>query len=121
MNKKILFTALIGIMVMLQGISFGAELTIYGSGGVIINSKTGDITICPNLSSDVCAILKVEGTEIEIITGDIQSNYNGEGISGTITTSDGRVLNVTVNQGNISCGSSNDYVLNDFNIKVINQ
>jgi len=121
MKKKILFTVLIGMIVMFQSMSFGAEFTIYGSGGITINAQSGDVIICPKTDpSKVCATLKIEGDEVKIITGDLQSNCPGQGINGEITTEDGQLLEVHVIQGYISNGSGGCNSRNNFNIKVIN-
>ena len=121
MKKKILFTVLIGIIVMFQGISFGAELTIYGSGGVVVNTQTGEVTICPNaLPPTKCATLKIEGDEIKIFSGALQSSFPGQGVNGVLTSLDGQEYNVIVNQGDISVGSSGGYILSNFKVKIIN-
>ncbi len=120
MKKKILFTVIIGMILVFQSVSFAAELVIYGSGGIIVNLQTGDVSICPKASNDKCATLIIEEDEITILTGDVKSNYPGQGISGYITTEDGQVLNVELIQGNISVGSNGGYTLSSFNIRVIN-
>lgn len=120
MKKKILFTVLMGMVVMLQSVSFGAELTVYGSGGITINPQNGDVTVCPKASTDKCATLIIEPDEIKILDGNAQGNYPGQGINGVITTEDGQSINVQIIQGNISIGSNGELVLSSFNIKVIN-
>lgn len=120
MKKKIILTAIIGMIVMLRSVSFGAELTIYGTGGVTVNLITKEATVCPLFSVKKCATIILNENEIKILVGDIKSNYNGQGISGILKGEDGTVYNIIVCQGNISGASSGGYTLNDFNIKVIN-
>ncbi|MCD4679262.1 MAG: hypothetical protein K8S00_02625 [Bacteroidales bacterium] len=120
MKKNILFTVLIGMMIMFQSLSFGAELTIYGSGGITINPQNGEVTVCPTASTEKCATLIIEPDEIKILDGNAQGNYPGQGINGVITTEDGQSINVQIIQGNISVGSNGEYVLSSFDIKVIN-
>lgn len=120
MKIKLLLTVLIGIFGIHHSISYGAELVIYGSGGVTINTQTNEITVCPNPTTQKCATLIIEGDEIEIVTGDVKANYPAGGVTGLITTVDGQVYNVLLDKGNISDGNSGGLLLHDFCIHVIN-
>jgi len=118
MKKRIFFTVLFGMVVMFQSMSFGAEFTIYGSGGITINAQTGDVTICPKTDP----ALKIEGDEVKIITGDLQSNYPAQGGTGEISSDNDQCLKVHIVHGNISNRTgSGAYLSNNVNIKVINQ
>ncbi len=70
---KILAVAFVlSIVSLFEGHSTAATLTIYGSGGV--NLKEG--TICPNPSTQECATLVVNGSEIKDII--LARGDNGE-------------------------------------------
>lgn len=117
MKKKIFFTVLIGMMVMFQSLSFGAELIIYGTGGVTINYQTGDILVCPKADpSKKCATLIIEGDEIKILESANQQHV----ISSTTSLSAGLVLNILTSHNNSSGERINGYELNNLNLKVTN-
>lgn len=121
MKKKIIFTAIIGMMVILQSVVYGAELTIYGSGGVTVNITTQEVVVCPVTANAVCATITIEDDEITILTGDVKSNYNGQGVAGILTTPDGQVYNVLLSNATVSGGSSaGGYVGSNLTVQVIN-
>ncbi len=105
---------------MFQGIGFGAEIDVYGNGGVSINFVTGEAKICPTPGNSLCATLRINGDEIEIITYDTDSNHPQQFISGTISPEEEQLLNAVLSQSINSGEQCNGYTLGTINLKVIN-